>query len=97
MVLATGVALLIRGQTRGTIVGLHQASFIVWLGATGVHVPAHAWKLPRLLLARIPGAPLRIGLVSATLVAGTILATATLPQADQLQDHLSAHFGIDER
>src|SRR6476469_7450808 len=38
---ATGVALLVVGQTEGTIVGLHKASFIVWLGATGVHVLAN--------------------------------------------------------
>ena len=31
----TGVALLALGQTSGTVVGLHKASFIVWFGATG--------------------------------------------------------------
>jgi hypothetical protein len=50
----TGVALLGLGQTHGTVV-LHKASFLVWLGATGLHVLAHAPKLPRLLRARIPG------------------------------------------
>jgi hypothetical protein len=54
---ATGVALLVLGQTHGTVAGLHKASFLVWVGATGLHVLAHAPKLPRLLRARIQGAP----------------------------------------
>jgi hypothetical protein len=94
---ATGVALLILDQTRGTVVGLHKASFIVWVGATSLHVLAHAPKLPRLLRARIPGAPLRVALVAGAVVAGAVVATATLPQADQLQDRLSAHIGLDDR
>jgi hypothetical protein len=94
---ATGVALLVRSQTGGTVVGLHKASFIVWVGATGLHVLAHAPKLPRLLRARIPGAPLRVALVASTVVAGAVLATATLPGADQLQDRATAHIGLDAR
>ena len=31
MLLATGVALLVLDQTHGTMVGLHKASFVVWL------------------------------------------------------------------
>jgi hypothetical protein len=93
----TGVALLVLSQTGGTVVGLHKASFIVWVGATGLHVVAHAPKLPRLLRARIPGAALRVTLVASTVAAGAILATATLPGADQLQDRASAHVGLDAR
>ena len=52
---ATGTALLVLGQTEGTLVGLHKASFIVWFGAAAVHVLAHATKLPRLLRARAAG------------------------------------------
>jgi hypothetical protein len=92
---ASGVALLVLGQTEGTVVGLHKASFIVWFGATGVHVLAHALKLPRLLRARIPGAALRVALVGSAVVAGAVLATATLPGADQLQDRASARIGLD--
>src|SRR4249919_299070 len=33
---ATGTALLVLGQTEGTVVGLHKASFIVWVGAAAV-------------------------------------------------------------
>jgi hypothetical protein len=91
----TGVALLVLGQTHGTVVGLHKASFLVWVGATGLHVLAHAHKLPRLLRARIPGTSMRVALVSSAVLAGLVLATATLPEADQLQDRASAHIGLD--
>jgi hypothetical protein len=91
----TGVALLVLGQTHGTVVGLHKASFVVWVGATGLHVLAHISKLPRLLRARIPGSSVRLALVASAVLAGAVLATATLPQADQLQDRASAHIGLD--
>jgi hypothetical protein len=94
---ATGVALLVLGQTGGTVVGLHKASFFVWVGATGLHVLAHALKLPRVLRARIPGTALRLTLAAGAVVAGAVLATATLPAADRLQDRASAHFGLDAR
>ena len=97
VLLATGVALLVLDQTSGTIVGLHKASFIVWVGATGVHVLAHALKVPPLLRAQIPGARLRLALVAGVVLAGGVLATATLPAADRLQDRLSGHIGLDER
>jgi hypothetical protein len=93
----TGVALLALGQTEGTVVGLHKASFIVWVGAAGVHVLAHALKLPGVLRARIPGAALRVGLVTGAVVCGGLLAIATLPAADRLQDRATAHVGFDER
>jgi hypothetical protein len=94
-VFGTGVALLVLGQTHGTVVGLHKASFLVWLGATGLHVLAHVSKLPGLLRARIPGTSMRVALVASAVLAGAILATATLPQADHLQDRASAHIGLD--
>ena len=34
----TGVALLALDRTEGVIVGLHKASFVVWLGSVGLHV-----------------------------------------------------------
>jgi hypothetical protein len=97
VVFATGVVLLIRGQTDGTIVGLHKASFLVWVGAFGLHVLWHAPRLPNLLRARIPGRTLRIAVAAASVVAGGALATATLPGADRLQDRVSSHIGVDER
>lgn len=94
---ATGVALLALGETRGTLVGLHKASFVVWVGATGVHVLAHVLRLPRLIGERRPGLTLRLAIVASTVVAGGMLAIATLPGADLLQDRASAHFGFDSR
>ena len=76
--------------------GLHKASFIVWAGAVGLHVLAHALKLAGVLRARVPGLALRIGLVTGALVGGALLAIATLPAADRLQDRASAHVGYDE-
>ena len=92
---ATGVLLLGLGETGGPLLALHQASFVVWLGATGVHVLAHLAKLPRALRTRVPGAALRGALVVCALVTGMALATATLPAADHLQDRVTAGVGID--
>jgi uncharacterized membrane protein len=95
VLLATGVALLVLDQTHGTMVGLHKASFVVWLGAAGVHVLAHVSKLPRFIRSRAPGAALRVAAAASAVVAGALLATATLPAADRLQDRASAHVGLD--
>ncbi len=92
---ATGTALLVLGQTEGAVVGLHKASFILWLGAAAVHVLAHVSKLPRLLRARAAGTGLRVALAASAVVAGVFLAGATLPSADRLQDRVSAHVGLD--
>jgi hypothetical protein len=94
---ATGAVLLVADRTSGIVVGLHKASFVVWFGATGVHVLAHAPKLPRLLRARFRGIALRLSLVATAVVAGTLLATATLPAADRLQDRATARIGLDAR
>jgi hypothetical protein len=94
---ATGVALLALDQTHGSIVGLHKASFVVWLGALGVHVLTRLPRLWSALQTRIPGLSLRLGAVAASLVAGFAVATLTLPAADQLQDGFSAHIGLDDR
>ena len=94
---ATGVALLVLDETQGIVVALHKASFLVWVGATGVHVLAHALRLPALVRRRIPGAALRLALVAGAVVAGSVLAIATLPGADRLQDRASAPIGLDAR
>jgi hypothetical protein len=92
---ATGTALLVLGQTEGAIVGLHKASFIVWFGAAGVHVLAHVTKLPRLLRARAAGAGLRVALAAGAVAVGALLAVATLPSVDRLQDRASSQIGLD--
>jgi hypothetical protein len=97
VLLATGVALLALDQTHGTLVGLHKASFLVWLGAAALHVLPRVVNLPSILRRRLPGRALRLGLVGASLVTGLLLATLTLPAADHLQDHLSGSVGVDVR
>jgi hypothetical protein len=92
---ASGVALLALDRTRGTLVGLHKASFVVWLGATSLHVVLRVWQLPDAFRVRTSGAALRVGLAAATVCAGAMLATLTLPAADQLQDSVSAQIGFD--
>jgi hypothetical protein len=47
--------------------------------------------------ARARGVVLRVALVAGAVAAGTLLATATLPGADRLQDRVSAHVGLDMR
>ena len=95
--LATGVALLALDQTHGTIVGLHKASFFVWLGAVGVHVLTRLPRLWSALQRRVPGLTLRLTAVAASVLAGFAVATFTLPAADRLQDGISAHVGVDAR
>ncbi|HEY2355578.1 MAG TPA: hypothetical protein VGH79_11845 [Gaiellaceae bacterium] len=92
-VFATGVALLVVGPTGGLLVGLHKASFIVWIAVTAVHVLAHLRPLPRLAAAdwqqrpippesRVPGSAWRLWLLATTLVAGAVLAAATVHYAE---------------
>jgi hypothetical protein len=86
-VFATGVALLAVGPGGGVVLGVHQASFIVWLGAFGIHVLVYAFRVPGLVTAdwgrsrATPGAALRIGIVALALVVGLTLAVAALPAA----------------
>jgi hypothetical protein len=83
----TGVALLVRGPGGGILLGLHKASFVVWLVATSAHVVAYLTRLPALAAAdwrrtrQIGGRALRIGLVAAVLAAGVVLAASTLSLA----------------
>jgi hypothetical protein len=86
-VFATGVALLVIGPGDGIVLGLHKASFIVWIGAFGIHVLVYALRLPGLVAAdwgRRPGASgmaMRLGVMTLALVLGLTLAVAALPAA----------------
>jgi hypothetical protein len=91
----TGVALLALDRTSGTIVTLHKASFLVWVGATSLHVLAHLLRLSDLLAARLPGLATRIAVVGISVLAGVAVATMTLPAADHLQDRLTGAVRID--
>jgi hypothetical protein len=93
--LATGVALLALGQTEGPLVALHKASFVVWFGAMGIHVLVRLPSLARALGTRVQGGSLRFGVAAAAVAAGAMLAVATLPAADRLQDDATAIVGVD--
>ena len=91
----TGVWLLAVNQTEGTLVGLHKASFLVWVGAFGLHVLSRAVPALRALRRRVPGLPLRLGMATMSVVVGVTVATLTLPAIDRLQDSVSGHVGVD--
>ncbi len=93
----TGVALLALGQTQGSLVGLHKASFVVWVGAFGLHFLTRVGLLWRALRPRVPGISMRLAAATLSIVAGVALATLTLPSMDHLQDGVSGHVGFDER
>ncbi len=88
-VFATGVALLVLGPSgRGLVLTLHKASFIAWIAATGVHVLAYVWRVPRLAFAdwrpgasAVSGAPARRLLIGGAVAAGAILAVTTVQYA----------------
>ena len=93
--LATGVALLGLGQTEGPLAALHKASFVVWFGAMSIHVLARLPSLARALRTRVHGGSLRLGVAALAVAAGAMLAVATLPAADRLQDDATAIVGVD--
>jgi hypothetical protein len=81
---ASGVALVVLGPQGGAVLGLHKASFVVWLVAMAAHVLAHLLRVPRLASADwtrrepLAGSSLRRWLLAGSLVAGAIVALATL-------------------
>jgi hypothetical protein len=87
VVFGTGVALLAVGPGGGIVLGLHKASFFVWLAAFGVHVLVYALRVPGLVAAdwgrgsRTAGATLRFGIVALALLVGLTVALAVLPSA----------------
>jgi hypothetical protein len=80
-VLGTGVTLAVAGPDNGPWLFLHKASFILWLGVMTLHVIAHIWRLPRILLpssghpsSRVTGGAGRWLLVAASLAGGLVIA-----------------------
>lgn len=101
-VFATGVALLVVGPTGGLLVGLHKASFVVWFVVTAVHALAHLRPIPSLVAAdwrrspiphqpHVPGTGWRRLLLVATIVAGAVLAIATIRYAQPWVHFLAGH------
>jgi hypothetical protein len=99
---ATGIAVVALGQ-RGFLLGLHKASFIVWVGAMSVHVLAHILRLPRLVALDwwrsdgLRGRRARQFVLASALVMGLICAVAAAPLADHWQDQTSGVIGVDDR
>jgi hypothetical protein len=89
------VTLLVVGPAGGVVLGLHKASFVVWLVVTGIHVLAHLRRLPRLTLERgeqaVPGGRGRRTLLAASIVAGAILAVATVGYAQPWVHRVATH------
>ena len=81
---ASGVSLVVLGPSGGVVLGLHKASFAVWVAAMSAHVLAHFLRVPRLAAADwrsdepLPGSSLRRWLLAGSLVAGLVLAVATV-------------------
>ena len=85
---ATGVWLLAEGPRNNTVIFLHKASFVAWLVLMTVHVLGHLLEVPRLAApdwrraggpdAALAGSGMRVSLLIASLLAGLLLAIATL-------------------
>ncbi len=89
VVFLTGVVLLFNGpRSREPWLLLHKASFILWLGATGLHVLGHLPRIGGILglgrpreqgLTASPGAAGRWIMIAGGLVAGLVLALVLIP------------------
>jgi hypothetical protein len=85
---ATGVGLAIAGPAHPTLKLLHKGSFIAWLALMTVHVLGHLLEVPELASpdwrraggreARLAGAGLRVVTLAGSLLAGLVLALATV-------------------
>ena len=81
---ATGVIMLIDGQSEGALRGLHVASFWVWIGCFAVHAAFNGREVLRNLhaewssraRAQIAGAQVRTALVLASTLGGVLVALA---------------------
>lgn len=91
VVFASGVALLLAGpSSRGSLLLIHKASFVVWIAVTAIHVLAHLSDLPRALQTKHELQPQLAGYgtgragralsLSGALVAGLVLAILYIPQ-----------------
>jgi hypothetical protein len=82
----SGVALLFLEHPNSLVFTIHKGSFIVWVGAIGIHVLAYLRHLPRLAIAdwlrareEAVGRRLRRRLVAASLLVGGGAALTALP------------------
>jgi hypothetical protein len=95
-VFGTGIAMLFVHPRGGALLGLHKASFVVWIASTSIHVLFHLPRLGRLARAdllpttRLPATWLRVGLVGVSLAAGALFAASTFHLASPWLDWVRA-------
>ena len=101
---STGVALVVHGSGSGLLLGLHKASFILWVGLIGIHTLAHLRRMIRAGSAdwrrgrpRMVGSALRRYAVVGTLVVGVAVALVTLPVQGHWLHWRSAHHRLHDR
>ncbi len=96
LVLASGIALVtFPSSQRQTALFVHKASFVLWFGATTIHVLGHLKEtvetapqdLMRRTRSRVRGGPARLLLLGLTIVAGAAIGLATWGMAAGM------HFG----
>lgn len=102
-VFATGVVLLFAGPgSREPLLLLHKASFIVWVGATAIHVLAHLPAVGRglggefgssTLGGRLPGRSGRNLALAGAIVAGVVLAVILIPEFAPWEQYVSVFHG----
>jgi len=102
-VIGSGIALAVVGPGPSPWLFLHKATFVLWFGATAVHVLWYAPRLPRLLSSRsrgwnqarvtLAGAGRRWMLLTAALGAGLVLALATYHLAGNWTDFMARSGG----
>src|SRR5579862_5655134 len=91
----TGVAMIVVGHRGGELRTLHTFSFIAWGVLTGVHVLAYLTRVlrdgtmdwRRHAVDAVAGARSRRAIVVGTLLAGVVLASATLPAQQTVLRH----------
>jgi hypothetical protein len=94
-VIGTGVILGYAGTSASFWLFLHKVSFVLWFGVMTLHVLAYTWRLPRLITADLrgraggvghragqvlAGRPARWLLLTASVLAGLLLAVLTARQ-----------------
>lgn len=97
VVFASGIELWLFGNVLGRgWLRLHQLSFVIWFGATTIHVLGYLGKAPALAASdfksdhRVAGAMARHWLAAGSIVGGLLLAIAT---AQRVSPYLPVHFG----
>jgi len=83
----SGVALAVLGPGQQAVLLIHKASFVVWVGSLGLHVLGHIPRIRALVGTdfgggdSVAGSRLRLAVVATAVVAGALVAVATLPLA----------------